>query len=72
MKTITQLYIRTKECQHSAVFSPALANPAATKPIATSVYINKAAIPPGTQQLKLTMTLAEGPADQAYNGLAVS
>ena len=72
MKTITQLYIRTKECQHSAVFTPALANPAATKPIATSVYINKQAIPPGTQQLKLTMSVAEGPADGAYEGLAIS
>ena len=72
MKTITQLYVRTKECQHSAVFTPALANPGVTKPIATSVYINKAALPPGTQQLKLTMSLADGPADQACQALAVS
>ena len=55
MNQKTQLYIRTKECVHSAVFTPALANPATEKPIASSIYINKAAIPPGTTQVKITM-----------------
>ena len=69
MNQKTQLYIRTKECVHSAVFTPALANPATEKPIASSIYINKAAIPPGTTQVKITMSIADGANDETYQAL---
>ena len=71
MKQKTQLFVATKHCVHSVVFTPALANPATSKPIASAIYINKAAIPPGTSQIKLTMSIPDGGADTAFNSLPV-
>jgi hypothetical protein len=71
MKTKTQLFVKTKDCVHSAVFSPALANPGVEKPLAQAIYISRAVLPPGTTQVKITMSIPEGGADAAFNSLTV-
>ena len=69
MKQITQIFVRTKDCKHSTVFSPALANPATEKAIAQAVYLNNAVLPPGTTQVKLTLSIPEGGNDLGYHAV---
>ncbi len=59
MKTVTNTFIRTKECKHSVVFKPVNVSRPEDE-IASSVYINRTVLPSDAKYCNITISFPEG------------
>lgn len=68
MKQIVQMFKLRKPLKYSLLFEPATLD-ATTPPIAASIYVEKGVVPPGTTEVKITLSIPSGGRDEEYNQL---